>query len=77
MYLLQKSKKSWARGQLFLTWILLHSLGRVVIEVFRDDPRGPLLLRLSISMWISFLLIVISGIFLSRPQKPIEKKSND
>jgi phosphatidylglycerol:prolipoprotein diacylglycerol transferase len=29
-------------GQLFLLWMILHSLGRITMEQFRGDDRGPL-----------------------------------
>lgn len=40
-------------GTLFSTWLVLHSLGRVLMEFFRDDPRGPLLLGVTIGTWMS------------------------
>jgi phosphatidylglycerol:prolipoprotein diacylglycerol transferase len=62
--LLQSEKrKIFKKGQLFFFWILLHSIGRIIMEVFRDDPRGNLILDLSISTWISILLIMVSMIF--------------
>jgi phosphatidylglycerol---prolipoprotein diacylglyceryl transferase len=44
-------------GQTFFTWIGLHSFGQLVIEFFRDDFRGPMIVGLSISTWISLFLI--------------------
>lgn len=40
-------------GTLFCTWLVLHSLGRVIMEYFRDDNRGPLMYGLTISTWLS------------------------
>jgi phosphatidylglycerol:prolipoprotein diacylglycerol transferase len=48
------------KGLLFLTWIFLHGLGRILMEIFRADPRGDLVFGLSVSTAISGLLIVIS-----------------
>jgi phosphatidylglycerol:prolipoprotein diacylglycerol transferase len=45
-------------GQLFWLWLCLHALGRIVMESFRDDPRGPALAGLSISTWISIALLL-------------------
>lgn len=42
-------------GLLFAIWLCLHSLGRFVIEFYRDDFRGPIFI-LSISGWISVFL---------------------
>ena len=47
-------------GQLFWLWMALHACGRILMEYFRDDPRGPSLAGLSISTWISIGLLVIS-----------------
>jgi len=44
-------------GQLFLTWLFLHALGRLLMESFRDDYRGPAILGLSVSTVISLVII--------------------
>lgn len=48
-----------AAGGLFFTWLALHSVGRLIMEAFRDDFRGPTL-GLSVSSWISVGLLVVS-----------------
>lgn len=40
-------------GTLFSVWLVLHALGRVMMEYFRDDPRGPMLYGISIGTWMS------------------------
>ncbi|MCB0420128.1 MAG: prolipoprotein diacylglyceryl transferase [Bdellovibrionales bacterium] len=45
-------------GVLFLLWVLSHSLGRILMESFRDDPRGESLLQLSISTWLSLIFVI-------------------
>lgn len=45
-------------GDLFLIWIMLHGCGRIVMETFRDDFRGPTLGGFSVSSVISFVLVV-------------------
>ncbi len=40
-------------GLLFNSWLVLHALGRFVMEYFRDDPRGPAMYGLSLGMWMS------------------------
>lgn len=47
-------------GQLFLFWLVLHALGRIFMESFRDDPRGSALLGVSISTWLSLGILVAS-----------------
>jgi hypothetical protein len=65
--------KSRKPGMLFFSWILAHGFGRVMMEYFRDDFRGPSILNLSISTWTSLVLICAgTGYFLS--SRIIEKK---
>ncbi|MCB0351653.1 MAG: prolipoprotein diacylglyceryl transferase [Bdellovibrionales bacterium] len=45
-------------GQLFLLWLFLHSIGRLIMEHFRDDFRGENYLELSISSWMSIFIII-------------------
>ncbi len=45
-------------GQVFLLWLSLHSLGRLFMELFRDDFRGPQLLGgLSVSSALSWVFL--------------------
>lgn len=60
-----EKKKRLKNGVLFATWVALHSLGRILMESFRDDFRGPQMGGLSISTWISLLLLGISSVFLA------------
>lgn len=50
----------WPVGALSLTWLALHALGRWWMESYREDFRGPMLAGLSISTWISLLLLSAS-----------------
>lgn len=45
-------------GQLFIAWIILHAIGRMIMELFRADDRGPQLASLSLATWISFGLLL-------------------
>ncbi|MGE0761670.1 MAG: prolipoprotein diacylglyceryl transferase [Bdellovibrionales bacterium] len=49
-------------GLVFFTWLVLHGTGRLIMEYFRADDRGPMPLGLSISIWISLILIGL-GLF--------------
>lgn len=40
-------------GLLFNTWLVLHAGGRVVMEYFRDDPRGELIWGMSLGTAMS------------------------
>lgn len=59
-------------GAVFYLWVVLHAAGRLVMETYRDDFRGPSL-GLSISSWISILLILLSGYLLFR--NPTSRRS--
>ncbi|MBO9667458.1 MAG: prolipoprotein diacylglyceryl transferase, partial [Bdellovibrio sp.] len=70
---LEKSRKSRDHGffaqpgRIFYMWLILHGIGRLIMEAFRDDFRGPTL-GLSISSWISFVLILLGvGLLLKKP----------
>ena len=47
-------------GVLFATWLILHSLGRLVMEFYRDDPRGNFILGFSLGTWMSLFLLAAS-----------------
>jgi phosphatidylglycerol---prolipoprotein diacylglyceryl transferase len=62
-----------ADGRIFAVWLTLHALGRIAMEIFRDDPRGPMPFDFSLATWISLLLLagLLKGtIFPRRNQKP-------
>ena len=44
-------------GRKFGFWLAWEGLGRIIVEQFRDDFRGPKVLNLSISTWISVLVL--------------------
>ena len=46
-------------GQLFFLWLVLHGIGRLIMELFRDDPRGPELAGLSVASIVSLILIFV------------------
>lgn len=50
------------KGQTALTYLLLYSMFRFVIEIFRDDPRGFWLPWLSTSQGISLGVVVFAGV---------------
>ena len=57
-------------GVLFCLWILGHAAGRIVMEMFRDDPRGPELWGQSVSTWVSVGLILAAMTYLVRTILP-------
>jgi phosphatidylglycerol:prolipoprotein diacylglycerol transferase len=50
-------------GSLFGSWMVLHALSRLLMEHFRDDPRGPLTAGLSLGSWMSLALLA-GGLYL-------------
>lgn len=55
-------------GSVFFLWMVLHGVGRLIMEHFRDDFRGPEW-GLSISSWISLCLIFVGAYFLASQKK--------
>ncbi len=45
-------------GDLLFFWLFGHGLGRIGMELLREDYRGPLLMGLTLSTWISALLLL-------------------
>jgi len=60
--LLKMESKIKGVGGLFGLWLFLHGLGRSVMELMRDDPRGPLALGMSLG---SVLSLILGGLGLS------------
>lgn len=71
-FLLWLEKKKLRSGEVFLSWLLFHSLGRLMMEFFRDDFRGHFILGLSISTWLSLILFSASlGLLYVRRNAPL------
>lgn len=59
------SKNFLVRGQLFAIFLIGHGIGRGIVEQFRDDARGAFWLGLSVSTWISLVVVIVgAGLFL-------------
>lgn len=50
-------------GNLFFIYGCLHAIGRLLMESFREDNRGPQIWILSISSWLSFALFSLCFFF--------------
>lgn len=57
-------------GQVFAAWVFLHGLGRLLMERFRDDFRGEWIYGLSLSTWISLLVIIIGATLFWKRRNP-------
>jgi phosphatidylglycerol---prolipoprotein diacylglyceryl transferase len=62
-FLIKIEPKVRLSGSLFGSWLVLHSISRLIMEQFRDDPRGPTMAGLSLGTWMSFALLS-GGLFL-------------
>lgn len=56
------AKTNRAAGKSFYLLLILHGLGRLWIEHYRDDFRGALLAGFTISQWLS-LALISTGVF--------------
>lgn len=65
---LETSSQRKKAGQIFFLWISLHAIGRLIMETFRDDFRGPTA-GFSISSWISLAILAIGIIGLLRTRR--------
>lgn len=61
-FLFPISRRAKTPGTVFNIWLIFHSIGRLIMEFFRADPRGQFILGFSISTWISAILISWAGI---------------
>ena len=50
------------KGEVFISYIILYSIFRFVIEFYRGDPRGDFLF-FSVSQWISLVLLLGASVF--------------
>jgi phosphatidylglycerol:prolipoprotein diacylglycerol transferase len=66
--ILLEKRKSLQAGMLFVVWIFMHSIGRLIMEYYREDFRGPMLVGFSISTWISLVLLSASLLWFLRGQ---------
>lgn len=87
IWLHRKSLKSekYKEGSIFLTYLILYSLSRFLIEFLRIDPQ-PTILNLRFGQWISLLIVILSLVmminkspcflFRQRSQNPDHKVRN-
>jgi phosphatidylglycerol:prolipoprotein diacylglycerol transferase len=77
LLVLQKKKSNLLskKGDLFWIWFMLHGLGRIIMETYRADYRGRPYFDLSISTWLSLILMVIGAfMYLQQPKDQEIKK---
>lgn len=66
LYKLEQRKQFTRPGDLFFAWLIWHSIGRIVMEYFRDDDRGAPIFGMSVATIVSLLLILASVAVLIR-----------
>jgi phosphatidylglycerol:prolipoprotein diacylglycerol transferase len=62
----EKRMPSRKPGQLFGLWLILHAIGRGILEQFRGDFRGDVFFNLSLSTWLSLFALAIGLIIFTR-----------
>ncbi len=75
--LLKSQSLDWVKtqsGRLFSLWLMLHGLGRVVVEHFRADFRGNEYMGLSISTYFSLAIILSGFLFICSTLKKTRSK---
>lgn len=55
--------KTFNKGFVFSLWLILHGIGRLLMEYYRDDFRGPALGGFSVSSWFSIAVILMGIVF--------------
>ncbi len=74
MLILIKRYKLRPYGQLFLIYLILHSISRFFIEFFRGDPRPKLLSSLTVTQGTA-LILAIGALFFYLYRKKTNVKS--
>jgi phosphatidylglycerol:prolipoprotein diacylglycerol transferase len=62
-FLLSEGKQTRPVGVIFSSWLIGHAVGRLFMEPYRDDFRGSPIFGLSISQFLSLVLLGV-GVFL-------------
>ncbi|WP_097026640.1 prolipoprotein diacylglyceryl transferase [Clostridium peptidivorans] len=68
IFLLWYDKRKNKKGNTFALYIIIYSIGRIIVEMFRGDPRGTVSI-LSTSQFISIFTLIL-GIVLFNIRKP-------
>lgn len=71
LFLLWYDKKERKEGRVFACYVIIYSVGRFIIEFFRDDPRGNVGV-LSTSQFIAIITVVI-GILIYNKDRLFKK----
>lgn len=56
----EKRIRALGGGALFTVWLIMHATGRIIMEHFRADWRGPDIMGMSISTVIGIVLIIFA-----------------
>nr|WP_279381251.1 prolipoprotein diacylglyceryl transferase [Clostridium pascui] len=68
IFLVWYDKRKNKKGSTFALYVIIYSIGRIIVEVFRGDPRGEISI-LSTSQFISVFTLII-GIVIFNITKP-------
>lgn len=73
IFLLYFSKKERNRGRIFSLYVIIYSIGRFIVEYFRDDPRRSVAV-FSTSQFISILMLIIGIVIFNKKQQEAVKE---
>jgi phosphatidylglycerol:prolipoprotein diacylglycerol transferase len=62
LFLIWYDRKNHKEGQTFALYVIIYSIGRFIVEFFRDDPRGAVGV-LSTSQFISIFTLIAGIVF--------------
>jgi len=73
----KSSKLRWIEipGAKFCLWLIFHCVGRIIMENFRSDERGPIYF-VSISTWISLALLLGAVLSLIKLQRQVSRMNS-
>ncbi len=60
VWLLNREQQPRPHGRIFALWLGLHGVGRVLMELMRDDPRGPSIGPLTLAVGASIAIAVLA-----------------
>ena len=69
-------KRQRVKGELFLAFIILYSIARSFVEIFRNDPRGVYLDGLISTSQIISLIIILPALYLVSTKYRKNKRLN-
>jgi len=61
-------------GMIFRIFLLLYSISRFIVEIFRGDDRGYVILNLSTTQIISLIIIIVASFSIVFSYKKLDQR---